>query len=569
MAEQESLLVMRYERVTHHKLGAIEAHGRRLGDVEHVDATRTHLNEFSVGHEYLTEIANAHIVRMQRDNIDRKLASLRRRRRKSEARDLENAVDAAGDDPHALAEVVGWPWDSKNVMPFTEGLISVSHAWFLDADGNEDPAKIDAFRSFVLGYLQEEFGGEVIYARFDRDEKTPHFSFVIAPEHEERRTKRRMLSHRQHRLFGREEVFKLFDDDPIDPKQRRRSYEILQDRAADYAQSQGFDIARGARRAATERMQRALGESVTKRKNISPARGRELAAAMTGEATEDRDKAASDRAAAERDRTKAAEDRARTSAEAQDAEAARRAARAELRKARDERTALAAKEESMMIGAQAIIAEELAYAPPTPQEAEGLAWGRNRPDSEKRRNWLIEKIKPARDWLVGFARAVFGHQQERQAEQARQAARAQAIIDAEAHLDRAPPQAMRDIVETAEVPGAQIRSIPNAWAVPKDMTPEQIDRHLRAMTNTAICDAYGPTRDARDFAEHNGDLQARYGAGLHHLTHEAARRGVDPEQRTYRPEKATDPERAKLHTDAAPRAIRVVRPGRGRQRVRG
>src|SRR5690606_24789419 len=139
----------------------------------------------------------------------------------------------------------------------------------------EDPAKIDAFRAFVVGYLEEEFGGEVIYARFDRDEKTPHISFVVAPEHENAGTKRRELSHRQHRPFGMEEVQSLFGDEAPDPKLTRRSYELLQDRVSAYAQARGLDITRGERRAENERLQRAQGETVIKRKNVSPARGRE------------------------------------------------------------------------------------------------------------------------------------------------------------------------------------------------------------------------------------------------------------------------------------------------------
>ena len=101
------------------------------------------------------------------------------------------------------------------------------------------------------------------------------------------------------------------------------------------------------------------------------------------------------------------------------------------------------------------------------------------------------------------------------------------------------------------------------------MKAEQIDRHLRAMTNTALCDAFGPTRDAAAFEEHNLELQSRYRAGQRHLAREAARRGLDLELREHRPETATDPERARLHTDAAPGALRIIRRDRQRQRLRG
>ncbi|NDU99880.1 plasmid recombination protein [Pseudoroseicyclus tamaricis] len=559
MKEPANLIVLRYERVTYHGVGGIEAHGKRLGEgLPNIDSTRTHLNEFPIGNADLREIVDAHIVQMQLDNVGRKRASLKRRRRRTDIEDLDAALEVAGDDPNALAEVIGWPWDPKNVHPFTEGILSVSHEWFLDGNGQIDEAKVDTFRHFALGYLAEEFGDEVLYARLDLDEKTPHLSFLIAPEHENRKTKRRELSHRQHRLFGMEEVQSLFDDEEPDPTLTRRSYELLQDRVADYAQAHGLDFVRGERRAAQERIQRQAGEEVTKRNNISPSRGREIAAIKAAEASKDREAAAVEKAAAERDALAASDLRKETAQALEDAKASRKTAAQELRSAKEERAALAAREESLRIGTQAIIAEELTYAPPTEKTAEGLTWGRNKPESKERRAWLSEKIKPARDWLVGFARSIFGFRQQRDAALAEQEARARAVIEAETRHGREPPQTMLDLIkEAGAVPGEQL-SIPNAWALPKEMTAEQIDKHLAAMTNTAICDAYAPTRDARDFTEHS-EMQVEYKAGLHHLLKEAERRGLNVELREHHPSKATDPKRARLHTDSPPIAIRVVR----------
>ncbi len=562
MKEPASLIVLRYERVTYHGLGGIEAHGKRLGDdMDHVDPARTHLNEFLVGHEHLRDIANDHIARMQKDNAERKAAGLRRSRHKKQARELEEALEVAGDDPHALAEVVGWPWDNKNVKPFTEGIISVSHAWFLNEQDEEDPAKVDAFRSFVVGYLEEEFGGEVIYARFDRDEETPHISFVVAPEHENRKTKRRELSHRQHRVFGMEEVQALFDDEEPDPKLTRRSYEILQDRIADYAQRQGLCIQRGERRAAEERVQRALGETVIKRRNISPSRGREIAAAEAARASGDRDAAAAARIAAEKDRRSASDLREEATRTLAEAKASREAAEKQRRAAEQERASLAAREESLKIGTQAIIAEELVYLPPSSDAAEGLTWGRKRPESKERRLWLAEKIKPARDWLVGFARSIFGHQEQNEAVLAEQKARAEAIVEAESRQGRKPPKTMVDLIKEAGADPGEKLPIPNAWALPAEMTARQIEKQLAGMTNTAICDAYAPTRDAKEFTEHS-DMQKRYQAGFDRLLKEAERRGLDVELREHHPGKGTDPERARLHTDSPPVVLRVMRPDR-------
>ncbi|MAZ22102.1 MAG: hypothetical protein CMN19_13285 [Roseovarius sp.] len=559
MMEPPNRIVHRYQRVTYHGLGGVEAHGKRLGDdLDHVDASRSHLNEFLVGHENLRDIAAEHIVRMQKDNAARKAAGLRRSRHKANARELEEAIDVAGDDPSALAEIIGWPWDDKNVKPFTEGIISASHEWFLDGDGKEDPAKISIFRDFVVGYLKEEFGDEVIYARFDRDEKTPHISFVVAPEHENRKTKRRELSHRQHRVFGRKEVQAFFDDEELDPNLTRKSYEILQDRIAEYAKRQGLDLKRGQRRAAQERMQRHLGEKVVKRRNVSPARGREIAGIEAYNASEDRNAAAAERAAAERDRASADDLRLEAAHALEIACASRSEAEQQHAAAARERALLKAKEDSIRIGTQAIISEELVYSPPTSERPEGLTWGRNKPNDKKRRTWLSEKIQPARDWLVGFARSIFGFQTQKAATQAEQESRAKSILDAEAMQGRRPSQTMLDIVNgPGDVPEDQLET-PNAWALPNEMTPEQIDRHLAGMTNTDICDTYAPTRDARDFSEHH-DIQARYRAALEHLQEEAARRGLNVEHREHRPEKGSDPVRARLHLDSPPAPMRVVR----------
>lgn len=131
MKDQRDLILLRFERRTQHQLGAIEAHGKRQGDTEHVDPSRTHLNEFLVGDENLRDLANERIVELQKINAERKRQSLKKGRRTGQLRDLNAALDAAGDDPSLLAEVVGSPWDAKNVHPFTEGMLSISHDWFL------------------------------------------------------------------------------------------------------------------------------------------------------------------------------------------------------------------------------------------------------------------------------------------------------------------------------------------------------------------------------------------------------------------------------------------------------
>ncbi|GAD53951.1 hypothetical protein MBELCI_0003 [Limimaricola cinnabarinus LL-001] len=365
------------------------------------------------------------------------------------------------------------------------------------------------------------------------------------------------------------EVQPLFEGDEPDPKLTRRSYELLQDRIADFAQRQGLDLQRGERRAAKERAKRIRGEAVCKRRNISPARGRELAAMEAEAAVEDRKEAVKERAAAVEDRKAAAQERAEAKETLVGVRAKQQAAEQARREAATASAALAAREQSLRIGTQAVIAEELTYSPPSAERPEGLTWGRNKPKSKKRREWLMEKIQPARDWIVGFARTTFGLHKRIAAKLAKQQARAAAIIDFEKAQNQTPPKSMLDIVNLNEAgPDDELRPIPGAWAVPTDFTVERLDEHLRGLTNTDICDAYAPTRDAADFAEHD-DIQVRYRAGQHHLAEEAARRGLVIELREHHPGQATDAGRALLHTDSPPRALHVIRTNHARERRRG
>ena len=181
MEKKTNKIVQRFERLTHHQISLIEAHGKRHCPVPNVDRGRTQDNEFLVGDANLVGIANARIADMQKENAERKIASLKKRRRTGEREALEAALLKAGDDPHRLAEVIGWPWDKKNTKPFTEGVLSISHDWFLGEDGKIAGGRVDEFRAFAVGYVRETFGDDLIYARLYLDEKTPHLQFVIAP----------------------------------------------------------------------------------------------------------------------------------------------------------------------------------------------------------------------------------------------------------------------------------------------------------------------------------------------------------------------------------------------------
>lgn len=394
MKDRRHLIVARCARVTHHGVGGIEAHGKRRGAVPNVDRERTHLNEHLVGHEDLRAIVDARILEMQRENAARKVASLRKSRKTTARKELEAAIAEAGDSTHAMAKVIGWPWDPKNTKPFTEGVLSLSHDWFTDEAGGIEPERVERFKAFATGYLTEEFGPDLLYVRLDADEKTPHVHYLVAPEHENPKTKRRELSHHGHRVFGQVEVQGLFDGED-GGEIRRGSYELLQDRVAERAARMGLDVQRGERRAERERMQRAIGEQVFKVRNVSPARGREVALALAVEAHEDRVSAAAERRAASAEFVAASGERA---AAAEERQRAQQTAEGSRRYAR-----------SLEVGTEAILDERLVYRPRQSEaEGEGLTWGPNAPTAKPARLALRDAIQPAREWLIGFARRLFG-----------------------------------------------------------------------------------------------------------------------------------------------------------------
>ncbi len=566
MKEQRDLILLRFERRTQHQLGAIEAHGKRQGDTEHVDPSRTHLNEFLVGDENLRDLANERIVELQKINAERKRQSLKKGRRTGQLRDLNAALDAAGYDPSLLAEVVGSPWDAKNVHPFTEGMLSISHDWFLGDDGRISDERVGEFRDFAKGYLAKEFGREVIYARLDLDEKTPHISFVVAPQHEEKRTKRVMLSHHSHRLFSmyEPEVPFIVGDEP-DPKQAKRSYEFFQDRIAAYGGKCGLSLSRGERRASREREQRLKGEMVVQRHNVSPSRGRELALLLAAEAEECRVRA-------ERDAEIAADELVVARSNRSDAEADRELARTEQLASSDILKAANARAQAMTVGVDAVMTEQLIYSEPSGEKQEGLTWGPAAPEEQEKRSWLKDTIQPAKDWLIGIAKRMMGvRQREEEAERMEADVRRRAAVlhRAEERAGRSGDKALAAVAGEAKAAWDE-EDFPGAWAVRPAKDQTEVRNRLDLQTNRNLRDAWLATVDAVQItSDAGGDLQAEFKRGESILKLAAAERGFYLISGRHHPETATDANRATLHTDEDNKPIQVIRRDKTKVRTRG
>ncbi|WP_425072417.1 plasmid recombination protein [Sagittula sp. S175] len=556
MEKAKNLIVLRFKRVSTYGLGGIEAHGKRLGETPHVDPSRTGLNYFPVGHADLREIANARIVDIQKRNIALKRESLKRRRRKTQREDLDAAAKAAGDDPRALAEIIGEAWDPKNEMPWTECILSASHEWFLDEDGDQDPARVAEFDAFAVGYLQQEFGNELIYARIDADEKTRHLSAVIAPEAREKRTNRYILSHAQHHLFGQMEVITVAGDDGREEQWPRRSYELFQDRIADYAKAQGLDLKRGERRAAKERKKRMAGKEVMKVRNVSPARGRELAEVLVGEGEACRKKRQS-----ELDTARTRIQRHESMVEAE----------------------LDAKIAAVETGLDMLEAGEITYRPASEVKDEGISMtDRNAGKAKVERYRAI--LEPGQKWLLGIARRFFTFQQnmdtrtkEVQLEAAEQRRRARVLADEENRVAVRLRPTIRKIIDDITRGAMRSRAahyteddFPGALSVDSD-DPKLIEKHMAEcdrMKNAEIRAAWHATADASVLCDESPRLQRAYMNGCGLLVAVAEARGLDLNSGIHEPGQARDPTKAHLHVDSVPEPIRVKWKTRIRQRVR-
>lgn len=575
-----AFIVLRYERLARIALAGMERHGRRQGgDLDHVDRSRSHLNEILVGSENLVSDVNARLVEMMRDNAERRIAKLRRSRHTGPANDLADALEAAGDDLGMLEELIGLPWDAKQTMPYTEGLLSISHEWFDGDAGAWDETKVDQFRAFVIEYLGETFGSDLVYARMDMDERTPHVHFVVLPEHEEGRTGKRMLSHHKHRCFGRKELAAaIFDDEAPDPKKVRRSYEILQDEVAAFAKARGLGVERGAKRAERNRMLEDLGEAVERRDHITPAEGRKHSKRLQAEADEARSAANADRSKARKDRNVAGEERAVAARDRADAEQ-------ERAMAAEDADAVSAMRDGMITGIDAVLDERLMHDPKA--GADELGWGRRKPKDPSIRDRLLGAIAPARDVVAMVAKrlaAVIRRERaadEREAdldaredamerEAAEQRRRADLLARADERAGRSVEPWMAAIRGDEPLPKDEA-SFSGAWAIHTGAKRENVHKRLDAMDNRRLRQTWSATQDAFAILAEDGpsDLLSAFDRGLQVCEADAALRGYDLEAGLHDPSCATSPSRAMLHTDQDTVPIRVVRLDRQRQRLRG
>lgn len=251
-------------------------------------------------------------------------------------------------------------------------------------------------------------------------------------------------------------------------------------------------------------------------------------------------------------------------------EAARMSAQGRLEITRAEELASSAAERAAAFecGIEAIEARQIDYRPGTQKRREGLEFGPQAPEAEEERCSLKDRIMPAFDALVGFARRVFGVRQREEAQEAKAAElrRRAAIVEASmSKSQQVVPEGLTALAAGETLPLDE-ESFPGAWAIPREADTLALRKRLDATPNLELRAAHQATRDAVLLTEDGDELRDRFVNGVKIIETNAAERGFDLDTGRQDMKKATNPKVAALHTDQFPEPIKVVR--RSLERVR-
>jgi hypothetical protein len=186
---QEYPVVMRMAGMWPENIGGYEKHRTRGGgDLGHVDQSRSNLIQRLLGKATWAQDVYNEISEMHMENFADELEKLGKRRRPGEA-------------ARRLAEGPRDPWRATRHGPLREVILTANRKWFEDDLteflGESGPTREDQFQALAVEWLVNEFGGDCVHARADRDEEAYHIHGVIVP-----RTKmkdgRRMLQPSKH-----------------------------------------------------------------------------------------------------------------------------------------------------------------------------------------------------------------------------------------------------------------------------------------------------------------------------------------------------------------------------------
>ncbi|HHX88184.1 MAG TPA: hypothetical protein GX700_00180 [Paracoccus sp.] len=220
-------IVLRMKGLFPNQLKGLLMHARRSGgDLDHIDHSKTSLNEVIMGASDWADRLRTRIAKASEANLEAEIAACLIRQRPKDAR---TAAERGLTDP----------WKFTRRGPLREGILTVHHEWFGGAGAAHwDHEKVAAFRACAIKFLQESFGDTCVHARIDMDEEAPHVHFVLAPwreKHSASRGRQQLLQPSSHPLIA--------------------NYELAQDVVAEFFADLG--ILRGERRAEAIRQAKA------------------------------------------------------------------------------------------------------------------------------------------------------------------------------------------------------------------------------------------------------------------------------------------------------------------------
>lgn len=252
-----------------------------------------------------------------------------------------------------------------------------------------------------------------------------------------------------------------------------------------------------------------------------------------------------------------------------DAEITRREteAAAKARAAESVRADAVALRRALDVGSRAVAYRELDYREATKEREEGLDFGPEAPKTKKKRERLMDAVRPAYDFVVGLAKKAF-HLRRREAQTAKaeiQNRRAAATLSEERErAGQVVPKTLTQIANGEPLP-LDRDAFPDALFLARGSDAVALQRRLDEMPNVSVRRTWVSTWQSQRICDERPDLAEDLCRGAAALEEAARQRGYDLENGKHDPEKATDPKRARLHVDAEPAPIRIIR--RNTQRV--
>lgn len=263
--------VLRFASMTPQDAFGMIAHGEReIGNLDHVDPARTHMNKTLTGS-----------VEMARELVElsRSMADYNLRSNLLGLEKMGRKTDLAAAKKRGLRQP--WHEQRKSRGPLREGVLSVHRDFFraddetpkeqvfqfLDDQGlvaRFDMRKMQRFARVGHAFWKEEFGDMLAYERIDVDEQSVHFQVILANVVEEPPSKRYALGRKLFKLTDHRCIGDRVETRMVKGKPKKVvvkcGYEVAQDVIGDFfdrPEHRDMGIVRGENRAAKSRQAKA------------------------------------------------------------------------------------------------------------------------------------------------------------------------------------------------------------------------------------------------------------------------------------------------------------------------